>query len=81
MNEKTMLGLRSVLAGSGAVLALYIGWYAYLLYRYGYFTPTGRQRAFGVGALAGLAEEILVWPAFWLAAVAVFFVAAYLARK
>jgi hypothetical protein len=79
MNEKPMLSLRSVLAGSGAVLALYIGLYVYLLYRD--FPPDGRQRAIGLGALAGLAMEMLFWSAFGLAAVAVFFVAAYLARK
>ena len=79
MNEKAMLSLRSVLAGSGAVLALYIAWYVYLLYRH--FPPTGRQKAFGVEGLAVRGLELLLSPAFWLAAVAVFFVAAYLARK
>jgi len=79
MSEKVMLSLRSVLAGSGAVFALYIAWYVYVHYKY--FPPTGRQRAFGVEGLAALAKEILVWPAFWLAAIIVFFAAAYLARK
>ena len=79
MNAKAMLSLRSVLAGSGAVLALYIALYLYLLYRD--FPPDGRQRAIGVGALAGQGLELLLSPGFWLAAVAVFFVAAYLARK
>jgi len=74
-----MLSLRSVLAGSGAVLALYIAWYVYLLYRE--FPPIGEQKAIGVGALAAQAMEMLLSPAFWFAAVAVFFVAAYLARK
>jgi len=74
-----MLRWKGVLAGSGAVLALYIAWYVYLFYRE--HPPTGKQTATGVGALAGQALELLVTPAFWLAAVAVFFVAAYLARK
>ena len=81
MDEKAMLSLRSVLAGSGALLALYIGWYVYLLYTYRYFPLTGRQRAFGVEGLAVLARAVLLSPAFWLAAVAVFLVVAYLARK
>ena len=79
MDEKAMLSLRSVLAGSGAVLALYIAWYVYLLYSH--LPPDGKQRATGVGALAGQAMEMLLTPAFWLAAVAVFLVVAYLARK
>ena len=83
MDEKAMLSLRSVLAGSGAVLALYIAWYVYFLYPlvYRHFPPDGKQRATGVGLLAAQAMEMLLSPLFWLAAVAVFFAAAYLARK
>lgn len=77
-----MLSLRSVLAGSGAVLALYIGLYVHFLYwLYRDFPPDGKQRAIGVGLLAAQAKGMLLSPAFWLAAVAVFLVAAYLARK
>ena len=83
MNQKALLSLRSVLAGSGAVLALYVGWYVYLVYTlvYRHLPPDGKQRATGLEVVVLLAKGLLLAPAFWFAAVAVFVAAAYLARK
>lgn len=79
MSEKAMLNFRSVLAGCAAVVALYISLYVYLLYKD--LPPAHGPRVFGIDLLVSLAKAMLLWPPFWLGAVAVFVAAAYLVKK
>lgn len=70
-----MLSVKGVLAGLGAVVALYI--VAFLGKTYGY----KRETATGLGLLAFNAMSVLLHPLFWLGVVVVFFAAAMWVKK
>lgn len=70
-----MLTWKNLLAGCGAVLALYIA--VVLFSEVRYFI-----KGIATGpAVPAPAKVVLMYPAFWLAAVAVFLAAAFWARK
>ncbi|MGH9554683.1 MAG: hypothetical protein ACRD2Y_02565 [Terriglobales bacterium] len=71
-----MLSIRSVAAGVGAVIALYIAVFLYQL-----IASYRPNVATGLGALQGNALEVLLYPAFWVAAIAVFLAGAFWARE
>jgi len=70
-----MLTLKSFLAGSGAVVILYV---AVVLYIEGRYMVKGIVTGLAVPPATRL---VLMYPAFWLAAVAAFLAAAYWATR